>query len=619
MYALLLALAVTIIGLIPLIYKKMQVGSVVFGVISLLLWWFCFYVFCPSTVWMLFGWIGGAVVFNVTISSIISCLDLKGFGQDWKTNWTIAMPLVGIVSFVVAYFVGCPAFRSGDYHGLIGDVKTSEWTTDMQQADPAHIMIVPRQLAQFMADKQLGDAEQALGSQYKVAYDYMTRQKINGELWWVVPLDYNGFSIWTSEGFVPGYVKVHAEDPKRPVELVSDQKYVYTPGAYFWDNLQRYLWSNGYMSKGLTEYSFEVDEDGKGWWVVSVFEPTIGFSGEKITGVAVVDPINGETTFHPKDEIPEWIDRAVPKSFAREYMAKWGKYGQGWWNSWWGKKGLVDPTPMNDVADAVMFVYGSDGEPYWFTGITSSSSKDEALVGLMYLHSRTGAVMYFKTSGLNEQAVLKVINNEIAYKNWTGSDPILYNFYGRKVWVSTVLGQNGTFKSVAMVDAETNELYIGDDQHIALRNLQNKTGLAGQLIAPTTGKERRSFKGRVRRVSTEMTGDNTVYFLLLEGQQHALSGMSQLSSELVFTRDGDEVAGVYIETEEDVYPLAEFDNLALDLKRSGQQKEVQERVVARQEEVKKEKEEADMRSQVDNMSPGELKKLLQNRPAEKPE
>jgi len=619
MYALLLALVVTIIGLIPLIYKKDKLGSAVFGGSAFLLWWLLFYIGCPSTVWMLFGFVGGAVVINLTISSIISCLSQGRYEVQWESNWTLFMPLVGIVSFVVAYFVGCPMFRASDYHSLIGEVKTSEWTTDMQQADPAHIMIVPRKLAMFMADKQLGEAEQALGSQYKVAYEYMTRQKINGELWWVVPLDYNGFSVWTSVGHVPGYVKVHAEDPKRPVELVSDQKYVYTPGAYFWDNLQRYLWSHGYMSKGLTEYSFEVDEDGKGWWVVSVFEPTIGFRGEKITGVAVVDPTSGETAFHPKDEVPEWVDRAVPKEFARNYMANWGEYGAGWVNSWWGKKGLVDPTPMDQEADAGMFVYGSDGEPYWFTGITSSSSKDEALVGLMYLHSRTGEVKYFKTSGLNEQAVLKVINNEIAYKNWTGSYPILYNFYGRKVWVSTVLGQNGTFKSVAMVDAETNELYLGDDQHIALRNLQNKTGLAGQLIAPTTGKERRSFKGRVLRVAKEVTGENTVYFLLLENQQHALSGMSQLSSELVFTRDGDEVAGTYIETEEDVYPLAEFDNLGIDLKRSGQQKEVQERVAVRKEEVRKENEDADVRKQVDNMSPEELKQLLQNRPAEKPE
>ncbi len=602
MYALFMAFVVSLLGVVPLMIRRRFLPAAVAGAIMTIPWWIALYCTCPSLVWPLWGWIGGAVVINWLISAIID-----GVVKDEPTL-TLLFPVIGMGILAIVSLSGWGLFRASDYRNLIGEVQKMEFTKDMQPSDPAHIRIVPRELAEFMADKQLGEAEGSIGSQYRVAKELMTIQRVNGELWWIAPLDYNGFSVWTSVGTVPGYVKVNAEDPYRPVELVLDKQYKYTPGAYFGDNLERHLWTNGYMTRGLTEYSFEEDEAGKGWWVVSVFEPTISYWGEKITGVAVVDPASGEITFYGKDEIPDWLDRAVPREFAVQYMSNWGKFTHGWWNTLWGKKEVMDVTPMGKNEDFVEVIYGADGEPYWFTGITSASKEDAALVSVMYMHTRTGKVIDYRISGLNEEAVMHVVNNEIHYKGWTGSTPMLFNFYGRAIWVSTVLGQSNTFKGVALVDADNQKIYWDENNPLGgFAKLRVELGQEQIAVPLSTSDERIAFSGTVARIALE--GSN--YYVLVNDLPHALAGTKSISLDLIFTRPGDSVKGEYLQSGEDIFSLASFDNLAVELKPSAKQEELRERTAGHQEEVRNTEDSRDMKKQVDNMSPEELRQLLE--------
>ncbi|MBI5077503.1 hypothetical protein HZB94_03945 [Candidatus Falkowbacteria bacterium] len=569
MYALLLAILVSAIGIAPLVIRKKFLGAGILFATTTLFWWFIFYKACPSLVWPLWGFLAFPVVINWIIGAVIDFVSPDEYGLEReRPTWIAFFPVVGIVIIIVVALSGWGAFRSGEYRELIGQVEKRDFKKDMQPSDPAHIRFVPPELAAFMADKQLGEAEASIGSQFKVAKEYMTLQRIKGDLWYVAPLDYNGFSVWTSVGKVPGYVKINAEDPFRKVELVLGQSYVYTPGAYFSENLERHLWTNGYLKLGLTDYTFEEDENGKAWWVVSVFEPTISYWGKKIVGVAVVDPADGEITFHAKDKIPDWIDRAIPREFVVDYMKMWGKFPHGWLNSWWGKNELVDVTPYGKNEDYVEIVYGSDGEPYFFTGITSASKEDSALVSVMYIHTRTGKATEYKISGMTEEAVLQVVNNELAYKGWKGTAPMLFNFYDQAIWVSTVLGASNTFKGVALVDATTQKIYWDEANPFGcFVKLRAELGLE-QINAPLSEKgERTQFLGIVERVAK----DGANYYLLVKDIPHALAGTAGISLELVFTQPGDAVTGEYIDSGEDVYSLAAFDNLSVVLEPSAKQ------------------------------------------------
>ncbi len=610
MIALLLALIVSTVGSAPLLFlgKRYQGKGVFILVAEILCWWAIFYGYCPSLVYTFWGVAGVALIVNLIVSAVMI------FAVTVRLHFIMILPVVLAVLFIGYSMGGCPCFRASEYASLIGEVDNKNFTTDMQQSDPGHIRLVPRELAAYKADKVLGEAGATIGSQFHVAKKYMTLQRVQGKLVWVAPLDFNGWMIWTKVDGAPGYVKVDAENPNITPVLVDGMKYKYTPNAFFGDNLERYLWINGYMWKGMTEFSFEEDDQNQAWWVVTLFKPTIAFGGRKVVGVAVVNPTNGDIKEYDLKSIPEWIDRVIPRQFAIDYIDGWGEYGKGWWNSWWTKEGVVDATGMDGAGgeeDYVEMVYGADGEPYWFTGITSSSSEDAALLGVMYMHTRTGKVTYYKISGINEDSALDVVSDKAKFQHLHGTVPMLFNFYGKAIWVVTCLGESDTFKGVALVDADTQKLYWDEQNGMgAFQQLRSEVGVDDPLseMPMTVEGEKVQFEMvRVLRVARE---DDT-YYLYLENISHVLAGKRALSLKLIFTQPGDFVSGTYIDSGEDLLPLSKFENKDVELFISKKQEtarlERTEDVSARQESD----ESVDFKKRVDNMSPQELKELLE--------
>jgi hypothetical protein len=69
-------------------------------------------------------------------------------------------------------------------------------------------------------------------------------------------------------GWNPGYIVVSATNP-RDVKYVENFPIKYQPNAYFFDNLQRHTRFWGGLLTGLTDYSFEVNDEGRPYWVVT--------------------------------------------------------------------------------------------------------------------------------------------------------------------------------------------------------------------------------------------------------------------------------------------------------------------------------------------------------------
>jgi hypothetical protein len=383
------------------------------------------------------------------------------------------------------------------------------------------------------------------------------------------------------------------------------------PGACFGENLERHLWSEGYYDVGLTDYTFEIDEAGKAWWVVTVFEPTIAFWGEMVTGVAVVDPGNGDITFYPLGRVPHWIDRVIPADFVENWIEAYGEYRNGWVNSWWGKKDIVVPEEPN-------IVYGSDGEPYWATGITSHNEKDESLVGLIYTHARTGKSVYYRAVGGTDTAVLEAVNNKVAYKKWHGASPVLYNLYGTMASIVPLLGESHTFQGVAIVRVDTLQVAVGEDQYVALREYQKMLAMSGQQVAFEAEHDQQRLEGTVDRFAAEVKGAETMYYLHLAGVDRLFTGASELSPKLPLTHEGDMVELVYIASGEDVVPLIGFDNRSLPLQASPIQQAVRDAAATRRTEANTARQTQSDRATVEDMSDEELQRLLELRRQQPP-
>ncbi len=614
----LMAVVIVVVGLIPLLLlRRTKAALVTGGIVLLPTWWLC-YAATPSLVWGVPWSILSVLVVACWLVNSIICSHIAVHDLDWGDPkhplnylhhawWFVG---VGLLAFGIRGCSGWSAWRAHEYAALIGEIEMREWTQDVQPADPRHIRQVSNELACFLADKQLGNAPGAIGSQFRVSTDHMTLQMIRGELWYVAPLDYKGFNVWTSAKSCPGYVMVHGEDPSHPVSVKTDLAFTYMPGAFFSDNLERHLWANGYLTRGLTDYTFEVDEEDNPWWVVTVYEPSIAWWGTKVTGVVIVNPTDGKHDFYPLGKVPEWVDRAIPADVVEEWITNRGVYAQGWWNSFWTQQNITVPEDPN-------IIYGHDGQPYWVTGITSANFNDQSLVGLMYTHCRTGKSTFYHAVGGTDQAVLTSVNNQVKYKNWHGASPVLYNLYGTMASIVPLQGTNNTFQGVAIVRVDSLQVAMGDDQSQALREYQKLLATSAQQIAPESSHQTERLQGVVDRSAKEIRGGETTYYLHIENVPHAFTGGPTLSTKLPLTQPGDTVVIGFIASPEDVIPILSFDNTSLALQSSQPQQEVQQRVAERQAETAKQREVKPLRAELDQLSEEELRELLKLRASSK--
>jgi hypothetical protein len=608
MFYFLAAVVCAAVGVLPLLIARKFVGAVAQGIISFLVLWATFYLTVPSTVWPLFGGPGFCVFIIWFIDAVILIVS-----DDDSASVGILPASLAVVLYIGSSFIGSEFMRTGDYYGMLGAMETREWTQDVQPKDPKHMRMSTKNNAIYLAQKAIGQ-DGSIGSQFQVEDEEFTLQMVNGELWYIAPLEFKGYAAWNSTKSSPGYIKVSAENPDLQPQLVNfpqGQVMQYSPSAFFGHELERHLRNNGYLNKGLTGFNFEVDESHKAWWVVTVFEPTIMWGAEKTLGVVIVDPATGATTFHPLGQVPDWVDRVVPGEYVKNYLTWYGKYGSGWWNSVWAERNITEP---GDIS----LIYGEGGQPEWVTDVTSNNGKDNSLIGLVYTNSRTGkSVSYKVPGGGTNAAVLNAVDNnpQINYKKLRGADPQLYNVYGTMASVVPLFNESHSFQGVAIVPIENvQEVAYGTNQYEALRAYEKIMTGGGQKVA--LGKDRviERKEGVVDRVNSETTGTGNTYYIHLPGVPHLFTGGSNDSPKLPVTKEGDRVRIEYYASERDVVPISSFDNLSLVLTESRDQKEVRQTVTNERGHQEAKEDARTTREKLNNLTPEELQELGKHLP-----
>ncbi|MDO8512348.1 MAG: hypothetical protein Q7S57_03680 [bacterium] len=617
----LLALVVSVLGVLPLLAAKRLQAAGVMASVAFVAILPMLALAVPSLVWPWWGMPGILVVLLWVICPVIDILISNSDQPDEPIKIRTAplyMTAVLVSVMVLSGFRGCTAFTAGEYANLIGDVDEKVWNQDIQPKDPRHIRMASLENAIALAEQQLGKGG-AIGSQFQLLKSGATAQFVNGKFVTVVPLDYASFSAWSSSKGVPGYVVVDNEDPRAEASLVmlpDEKKFVYTPSAYWGYNLERHLWWNGFATKGLDDFTLEIDDSGKPWWTVTVFEPTIYCWGEKMTGVVAVDPVSGVTEFYPVGKIPDWVDSAMPRKFAKSYVDFRGKYSLGWINAdIWGHKDLTkaDGYPL--------LVFGSDGVPYFVVSVTSVNDKDASQVGLYYFNTRTGKATYYKASGSTESAVVNAVNKneQVQFKHLHGSVPQIYNIYGTMCSVVPLLNESHLFQGVAIVDvANIQVMGIGKDQFEALRAFQKALPVSGRQVAPELSRKVETLEGKVSRVAVINQNGDATFYMVLESVPHLFTcGISLCPEKLPVTEVGDTVRIEYYGSGERIEPLHAFDNTSLKIEGTDSEKEVREAGADVLDKAAVVQEKATTRTKVGELSDEEVQTILSKRNAGK--
>ena len=468
--------------------------------------------------------------------------------------------LIGLLFYVTAIplVTTWSLFRWKDYRELIGTVEEgTDLSHHMAPISMEKIRVVDQSLANILGDKVLG-AQPALGSQVNLGT--FNIQKVKDELYWVAPLLHSGFWKWNrNKAGTNGYVMVNATN-ERDVKLVQqvggkEVRIRYQPEAFFGDNLKRHLWFDGYFSSGLADYSFEIDDEGKPYWVVTRYKKTIGFGGEEAVGVVVVDTETGASQSYPIANAPAWIDRIQPDNFVEQQLNDWGNFVKGFWN--------FSNQNKLQITEGVTLVYGEDNKAYWYTGLTSVGS-DEATVGFVLVDTRTKKAIWYKQSGATEYAAQNSAMGKVQEKRYTASLPIPYNINNIPTYVMTLKDNGGLVKMFAMVAIEDYTIVgVGNTMVETLMAYKNSYNMAGNKINPKGVTQKILLKAVVERIQSDIKNGNSFYYFTIGNKKNIFIGSSQISNQLPVTQPGDSIEISFDDDTQGLIDISSFSNISL--------------------------------------------------------
>ncbi len=79
----------------------------------------------------------------------------------------------------------------------------------------------------------------------------------------------------------------------------------YVPSAYFNENLSRHLRFQ-YPTEIFGEPSFEIDEEGRPWYICTTYTYSGVGNKKRVTGAVFLDPITGKSEKYDTKHIPSW-------------------------------------------------------------------------------------------------------------------------------------------------------------------------------------------------------------------------------------------------------------------------------------------------------------------------
>ena len=369
--------------------------------------------------------------------------------------------IIGAVAiFIIGNIISAPMFRAADFAGVI-EVSESDFAKDMPEVSKVtDIALMDTDSAKKLGDRKLGALANVV-SQFVVSESY-TQINYNGKPKKVASLEYDGFFKWIGnrDTGVPGYVMVDAIDNYADyVELENGIKY--TESAYFSEDLRRVL-RFAYPTKIFGNISFEVDEDGKAFYIVSCMKPKAGlFGAMDVSEVIMFNPVDGSHSLLSVGEIPSWVDIVYEGNLAcRKYDWK-GLYSGGFFNSIIGNKGCKQTT---DDFGYIM----RDDDVWYFTGVTSITA-DSSNIGFILSNARTGEYKFYPVIGAEEHSAMGAAEGEVQEKGYTASFPSLVNVSGQPSYIMVLKDANGLVKLYALVNVQQyNMVATGETQSEAM-------------------------------------------------------------------------------------------------------------------------------------------------------
>ncbi|GHO43374.1 hypothetical protein [Ktedonospora formicarum] len=537
--------------------------------------------------WPLFlSSLGNLVSFFVPAMEAASGRSLSRLSSGQTTRGAVAagilgLVIVGVVGLVAPLLISIfTTWFDVNTKALAAIPNVTELKTDKLPAtDQNHIVLASKSVAAYKGQQVLGSNGQNLGSEYNIDTDSYTLQSVKGHLYYVAPLSYNNIFVNLSNPQTPGFVVVDAEDPQAVPKLYTDKdaSLAYLPGALLNQDLMRHVYLSGYTYGKLVDPTLELDDNYHPYWTVSVMQPIRGYVGDVLTEVLLVDAHTGVITKYAPGKVPAWVDRVMPSETVQQYLDWWGRYHAApWFNPSGAGQQVTVGTPE--------LLYNNVDRPVWLVPMTSSSSNDSSSTGVFLFDTHKNQATFYPLQGVGvgDNVVKTFSSTRSNIRNYSVASVQLYQIYDTPTWVAIYVQSTGSdseetqtsgaiFQAVGIVDARNlNGSNVQFDTSLpqALQSYQQwlaQSGGNGNIPSTT---EAQKVKGKVTRISSVLQGNNTVYYIQIEGQPYIFTANLSLSPKLPLVQPGDIVEGTYDKSGNQVVNFKTFDDISINLGQS---------------------------------------------------
>ncbi|GAA6488080.1 Tat pathway signal sequence [Gordonibacter urolithinfaciens] len=459
------------------------------------------------------------------------------------------VPVVVAVLGVLGAVMSLSIFPgNAEKYATVLQTTEDNFAQDIKEVNYSEIPVIDRDSAVLLGNREMGSIPEYV-SQFEISplYSQINYQSSPVR---VSPLGYADLFKWFTnrEAGIPAYALVNMTTQDAEIVRLEDNPIHYSESEPLVRNIDRHV-QLSYPFYMFDQKSFEIDDEGHPWWICPVQSRTIGlFGGTTIERVVMVDATTGETQDLAIEDVPQWVDHAYPTDLLLEQYNWSGKYKDGWLNSVFGQKNVVQTTPGTDGNPGYNYI-AKDDDVWVYTGVTSATA-DNSIVGFVLINQRTAESHFYPVAGATEESAMQSAEGQVQNLRYQATFPLLINVSGQPTYFMALKDNAGLVKQFAMLD-------IQRYQNVAVGNTVAECQKAYQALLATNGVLAESGvdtgavekQGTIAHIAQAVVEGNSHFYVKLDDgsaiYDFALPGLI----EIVGYKEGDAITFTYVEAE----------------------------------------------------------------------
>jgi hypothetical protein len=474
----------------------------------------------------------------------------KGYVTEAKKRLSIPFYIIilCVAVTVVGTLVGLKIFRAKDWANLIY-IEEGNFAEEVAETDFSNIPLLDKASANVLANRKLGQLSD-LVSQFEVYPDSYQINYRNRPVR-VTFLTYGDFFKWLNnqKSGIPAYIVIDMVTQEANVVRTSEG-IRYSPSELFFRKISRHMRFK-FPTKMIADINFEIDDEGRPWWIGSVVDKRIGlFGGADMIGAIMVDANTGEAKYVEVGEIPTWIDRVYISELILSQYDNHGLYHKGFLNSIFGQRGCTETTQG--------YNYLAMNDDVWvYTGITSVSG-DQGNIGFILVNQRTKEAKYYPCAGAEEFSAMNSAQGAVQQFKYTATFPLLLNIEGQPTYFMALKDASQLVKMYAMVNVEQYQMVAtGSTVKECARNYEKLLNISG-IQTDSVGAEEKEIRGTIVDIRTIVLEGTSQFFVKLDSfNSYFRISAAEIPTAVLLNID-QRVRFVYSEAEDGILTVSEI-------------------------------------------------------------